>query len=592
MLEKLKKIKPIHIFWLLLLIAIATRFWDLGNRMFHHDESIHAWMSWNLLTGKGYHYDAPYHGPFLYHLETLVFAIFGLGEFQARIAVATFGVLFIAALYWFIRPFAGKLATLLIVALAVVSPIFSYYSRFNIHDMYMIVFTLTMVMSLFQFARTKNKSYLMLFAGAAGLAWSTKLNFYFVLVPMIIYGIGYLFYAAWQKQKIEIGRFFKENVNTLWICLGIFIGIAAVLFTTTFAYYVSAQNQNFFQAMGTTISSSLLDGFKHWAEMHKIQRIKGPFHFYLPIIFVYEPLVLLGFLGAMFYYIKRKLLFWGVLTIFFALMALLVAFIPADSKFLTETLRMQPWHLVLALSAFFIGCWSTVSLWKAKKHFLAFWLFFGVIQFLLYSFAGEKVPWLATHILLPWTLVAGVFLVELGRSLKSKLAKSILIIVITIGLLFGFYSQMVVNIKNGVNAVEPMIQVQNTDDVAETIRIIKKLVPKDSNNVQVTIHNPIAWPFCWYLRDWKITYPASISGKETTDIIITDSTDPGKADLEKNYVRKKMNLNNWSWWITKIDQGDFAGMLRFMIFHDKWGDPGWVYYYLWIKKDLAGQIGW
>jgi len=299
----------------------------------------------------------------------------------------------------------------------------------------------------------------------------------------------------------------------------------------------------------------------------------------------------LGFVGALFYYIRRKLLFWGSMTIFLALLALIVAFIPAESKFLTETLRMQSWHLVLALTVLFVGGWATVSLWQAKKNLLAFWIFFGVMQFLMYSYVGEKVPWLATHILLPWLIVAGVFLVEYYRN-KNKSGKAILAVAIALLLCFGFYSQMVVNVKNGVNAVVPMVQVQNTDDVAETIRIIKKLAQKDATDTQVTIHNPIAWPFVWYLRDWKITYPASISGKETTAIVITDSTDPGKGELEKNYVRKKMNLNNWSWWISKISEGDFAGMLRFMVFHDKWGDPGWVYYWLWVKKDLAQQIGW
>ena len=61
----------------LMAVVAFTRLWDLGARSYSHDESIHAWEAWKLLTGRGYTHSPVYHGPFLYHITALFFALFG-----------------------------------------------------------------------------------------------------------------------------------------------------------------------------------------------------------------------------------------------------------------------------------------------------------------------------------------------------------------------------------------------------------------------------------------------------------------------------------------------------------------------------------
>ena len=70
-----------YIFIGILLIAIFSRLFLLGERPLRHDESIHAVFSWKILQsyqGKlvnDYEYDPTYHGPFLYYLNALIFLI-------------------------------------------------------------------------------------------------------------------------------------------------------------------------------------------------------------------------------------------------------------------------------------------------------------------------------------------------------------------------------------------------------------------------------------------------------------------------------------------------------------------------------------
>src|SRR5438552_10031468 len=67
----------------LLVLALVTRFWDLGARSYNHDESIHTDWAHNLYTGKGYIHDPIYHGPLLYHLTAAAFFLFGDNDVTA-----------------------------------------------------------------------------------------------------------------------------------------------------------------------------------------------------------------------------------------------------------------------------------------------------------------------------------------------------------------------------------------------------------------------------------------------------------------------------------------------------------------------------
>jgi len=326
--------------------------------------------------------------------------------------------------------------------------------------------------------------------------------------------------------------------------------------------------------------------------MHRIQRIRGPFHFYLPILTVYEPLLLLGFGTALFAYAKNRLRQLSILIFVLALSAVLVAILNPLSAQIETIFHMQPWHFSLVLILTYLTAWTVISLWQKKNNFLAFWIFVGTLTFFIYSYLGEKVPWLTVHIILPWLIVSACLGVDLLHKIKNFHLKVSYCVIIAALAILTVWANYASNGPNRINAVEPMVQVQNTNDVKWAYETVKKLCPKKSSDIQVTIHNPVAWPFVWFLRDWSVTYPASISGKETTPVIITDHTKENDAELSKNYVGKRLHLNNWSWWISEIDKGNILSMFNFMIFHDKWGAPGWSDFVFWIRKDLESQITW
>ncbi|HYB53322.1 MAG TPA: hypothetical protein VEG84_05615, partial [Thermoanaerobaculia bacterium] len=66
--------------FVILIAAAATRFWRLGERPLHHDESIHAYESYTLSQNGEWRYDPAYHGPFLYYANAAVYKIFGVSN--------------------------------------------------------------------------------------------------------------------------------------------------------------------------------------------------------------------------------------------------------------------------------------------------------------------------------------------------------------------------------------------------------------------------------------------------------------------------------------------------------------------------------
>ena len=75
----------------LAVVAAVMRFWELGARAFHHDESLHAFYSWNLYAGEGYIHNPMMHGPFQMEATAGLFFLFGDDDYTARLLYAIAG---------------------------------------------------------------------------------------------------------------------------------------------------------------------------------------------------------------------------------------------------------------------------------------------------------------------------------------------------------------------------------------------------------------------------------------------------------------------------------------------------------------------
>jgi hypothetical protein len=103
----------------------------------------------------------------------------------------------------------------------------------------------------------------------------------------------------------------------------------------------------------------------------------------------------------------------------------------------------------------------------------------------------------------------------------------------------------------------------------------------------VAVEPTVQWPFGWYFRDLRVNYlPGPVGENAPEDVLITEDRAEYPLALSERYQRSRLDYSRWSWWIREVDKGDVAGMLRFMLQHDHWGEEDGARFDVWTRKGL------
>ncbi|MFM2033127.1 MAG: hypothetical protein RLZZ297_1892, partial [Chloroflexota bacterium] len=428
-------------FVLILIASVLLHLTKLGDMALHHDESIHAWVTWRFLTGTGdftcaggvtsqtYCYDPVYHGPALYMLGVVSFFLFGDGDWQARLPQALAGIGLTLSVLW-LKPFLGKRGTLLLAAIVSIAPTILYFTRFDRHDGLMLLWVFWIVVGFFRFVQDRDRRWLWLMATGIGLAVTTHELYYI---------IGFLF--TW----FVVLRYFAETaksrtLNTALVALAgasvvLEAAILAGLWDGNLTESLNAGGLAFVLFFLAGISLALLQLWPRdaviaplvkdvWATMRgdvyvAIGITAGIFILFYGNFFTYPRGILDGLYQGLAYWLGSQ---QGVAR--------------GD----------QPWYyylLILGLheplgltGAFSIVVATAVSAIKRARAtagatvtaplslFTAFALYWFVGTLTFFSWAGEKMPWLAIHISLPAYILVVWGLLQLAGAIPSTLGRT------------------------------------------------------------------------------------------------------------------------------------------------------------------------
>lgn len=164
-------------------LAIVSRLWALGDRAFHHDETLHAAYSWYLFSGRGYMHDPLLHGPLLYHLGALTFFLFGDNDTTARLSAALFSIALTLSPI-LLRPVIGRLAALIASIYLLISPVALYVGRFFRHDIYSVLFEILVLVAIVRYAADPRPRWLYLGAAALALMLTNQETTYLYILIM------------------------------------------------------------------------------------------------------------------------------------------------------------------------------------------------------------------------------------------------------------------------------------------------------------------------------------------------------------------------------------------------------------------------
>ncbi len=271
----------------LVALSLSLHLWALDARSFHHDESIHARLSYDLLHEGVYRYDPTYHGPLLYYLTAATFAVAGDSNFTARLPIALAGVLMLWVAWTLRRPF-GDRAAWWTGLLFTISPIMLFYGRFLRMDMLEMVTASAALAAWYRVLRGSRTAWLWLGLWTA-LAFATKENAYVTAALVgVAGGAVALTSGPWTSVKASWTWARREWLG-LAAALAVFVLVTIPLYTVGFSH---PQDWAF-----------PVKAISYWWHQHSIHRVSGPCWYHLPRLAQYEFLAI----GAALVWIVRRI---------------------------------------------------------------------------------------------------------------------------------------------------------------------------------------------------------------------------------------------------------------------------------------------
>lgn len=463
----------VAIFIALISIALLMRVWGLGDRAVHHDESLHGFFAWDLYQGRQYFHNPLTHGMFLFHIISGTFFLFGDNDFTLRLSMAVFGAALVATPL-LLRNRMGQVATLIAAGMIAFSPTLLYFSRFARNDIFIAVFTIMLIGAMFRYVDEKKDRWLYVAAAALALGFTAKENMYIVVAIvggylawrtapeiwdwlmgrkslkqfspeagflLLIIGLTLPLFAASASLfddalginlsatngtpglatgEPEAGTSFAIAVSIVVVLMiagwalgllwkpkawAISWGVFAVIFTLMFT--------NFFTHPGG-LGSGVWQSLGYWLEQQEVNRGNQPWYYYFIVSSSYEFLPFVLAVGTAAFYAFRTGLFAWIMLAFAAGFLSVGGYFSFNDGHVSEDIEVLiPTALgVLSLAAF--------AMYVRTTSFMRFLLFWSIITFAAYTFAGEKMPWLLTHITLPFIFVAAKSLGDIVMHVRWK----------------------------------------------------------------------------------------------------------------------------------------------------------------------------
>jgi uncharacterized protein (TIGR03663 family) len=460
---------------LLLAVAggLALRLPKLDARPLHNDEGVNAIKVAALWEHGAYKYDPhEFHGPTLYY-ASLPFLWTGsaknsddLDATRLRLVTVAFGIALILLLP-LLADGLGSTATALAAIFAAVSPAMVFYSRYYIHEMLLVFFTLLTLTASWRYWRSRKMGWAVLAGAGLGLMFATKETFVLSIGAMLAAAAATF---AWNRWWIR--QSLPSDTSTSPCAY------SALTFRACLAKVLP--RQNIIAAVGVTVLVWLLLFSSFFSNWNGLVDSVGT---YLPWLHRAGGSSIHNH-GWYFYFSK---LIWTH---------------PAKGPIWSEAMILVL-AIVGAAAAFCSN--RTIVASPCLARFLAF---YTSILAVIYSVISYKTTWCLLNFWVGMLLLAGLggaALLQMRRSIIGR-------IVIGAGLLVGLYG-LVVQSKLAAQdfaaeRTNPYNYAQTSPNglkLVERIEAIARVAPIGNDTVIKIIAPDSYGPLPWYLRRFKNT---------------------------------------------------------------------------------------
>jgi uncharacterized protein (TIGR03663 family) len=185
-------------------ISIFLRFYMLGNKPIHFDESINMWFVQRIWEDGFFRYDPTnYHGPLLFYLIQIAQLFTGNDFVSTRVVASLFSVLTGIILWW--GPQKERTALRWASLFLLLSPAFGFYGRSGIHESAFVFFQVLGFLS-FHYLVTKEFTKFWWFFAAALLGMMALKETFVILILAWIPAAGLMLFVnrkAFNRKAIQ-----------------------------------------------------------------------------------------------------------------------------------------------------------------------------------------------------------------------------------------------------------------------------------------------------------------------------------------------------------------------------------------------------
>jgi hypothetical protein len=247
--------------------------------------------------------------------------------------------------------------------------------------------------------------------------------------------------------------------------------------------------------------------------------------------------------------------------------------------------HMEIWNdFIITLYVLGIGVWATLYFLKRRENLAAFFTYWSAIGFLIYSYAGEKVPWLFLHVMLPLFVLAGMMLRDLVFSeiwyTPGIIAKGLRYTAIVVGSIFSLYTlhtTILLNYYNRANPAERIVYTQTSTDILKLIDVVQDvsfgLGSEEAKKPVIAVQGNAVWPLAWYLRDYEGWYYPGDLHKIKRPMIVLDWEKRGDYRETFEYDYQEIRIKLREWWIPE-SSGSLTDWWRYFLYREVFNPTG------------------
>ena len=432
--------------------AIGLRWPHLAIRPMHNDEAVNAIKFGELWQHGRYQYDPnEHHGPTLLYATDALGKLTGAPDFEhysaerLRWVTVLFGVGLIGLLP-LLADGLGRSGTLWAALFTATSPAFVFYSRYFIHEMLLVFFTVLALAAGWRYWRSRRLGWVLLAGAALGLMDATKETF---VITLAAAGVAVVLNQTWNRYIDASGAPVKAPALNLWHLaagLAVWIGVAVVLFSSFF-----------------TNAKGPLDSLRTYGAWSGRAAGDSP-------------------------HIHSWAFYWHRLLWFH----------PAKGPVWSEALI-----LLLAVVAVIAG-FRRRRLTDANPSLVRFLGLYAFILSAFYSFLAYKTPWCLLSFWQGMILLAGVGVVVIVGPMRERLTRVALNLLFLGGAAHLAGQAWAAGVTYAADQRNPYVYAQTSPDILKLVAKIEDLAKvspqKDQLLIKVVAPEQDYWPLPWYLR--------------------------------------------------------------------------------------------